>query len=171
MTHQAEEAAYDVIRRHNYTPPIDVRRVANDLGIEVQEQDLEPQISGLLVRNGSRAIIAINERHHRNRQRFSIAHEIGHFCLHQTQPVFIDAAPVAFHRDEVSSTGLDPLERQANAFAAALLMPEDSIRTLVNGEPVDAFDEIALQRLAAHFEVSTQALTIRLINLRLLASW
>ncbi len=62
------------------------------------------------------------------RQRFTIAHELGHFFLHRaSSTVFVDAAPI-FFRDESSSNGSQREEIEANAFAAELLMPEDAIR-------------------------------------------
>lgn len=170
MAGRSEKAAHALIKRHGYKPPIDVELVARDLGIEVQFQDLESNISGLLVLQDVRATIVVNERHHKNRQRFSIAHEIGHHELHRgTGQVFIDAAPV-FFRDNTSALGVSVQEIEANAFAAELLMPEKILRMLVR-EPFDAFDDIALRHLAAYFDVSAQALTIRLVNLDLMASW
>jgi Zn-dependent peptidase ImmA (M78 family) len=43
-----------------------------------------------------------------------------------------------------------------------------STRQMIRQNPFDAFDERAVQRLAARFEVSVQALTIRLTRLRLI---
>jgi Zn-dependent peptidase ImmA (M78 family) len=47
-------------------------------------------------------------------------------------------------------------------------MPEKQIREAINSQPIDAFDEGAVRRLAAQFAVSAQALTIRLTRLGLI---
>ena len=80
--------------------------------------------------------------------------------------LFVDAAPV-FFRDGQSATGVDGQEIEANAFAAELLMPESILRDLVGRQPIDVFDDAAVRRLASRFEVSPQALTIRLSRLGL----
>jgi len=62
-----------------------------------------------------------NDPHPLVRQRFSIAHEIGHFILHQKQgQLFIDKTYKVFLRDQLSSSGENIQEIQANQFAAAL---------------------------------------------------
>lgn len=170
MGGNAKDVAQRLLEEYGEHPPVNVRRLAEKLGIEVQDEDLEPHVSGLIVRQPERTVIAVNERHHPNRQRFTIAHELGHYMLHSGGSVFIDSSPVFFRREDVSSRGVNPEEIQANQFAAELLMPEQEIRELVR-EPIDAFDDIALRRLAAYFDVSIQAVTIRLVNLRLITSW
>jgi Zn-dependent peptidase ImmA (M78 family) len=114
-----------------------------------------------------RGVIGVDDKHHPNRQRFSIAHELGHFLLHpETGSVFMDRSPVLF-RDGRSSEGVNQQETDANAFAAELLMPEVDLRAQWDVRPVDAFDDMSVRRLAACFGVSAQALTIRLTNLDL----
>ena len=63
--------------------PVHLDRIARDLGVKIQYVDLGEDCSGVLVRSGNRAVIGVNEDHHSNRQRFSIAHEIAHFVLHR----------------------------------------------------------------------------------------
>jgi Zn-dependent peptidase ImmA (M78 family) len=75
-------------------------------------------------------VIGVNNNHHRNRQRFTIAHEIAHYRLHHVGKVFNDATPV-FFRDTTSAAGQSPQEIVANAFAAELLMPENKLRELL----------------------------------------
>jgi Zn-dependent peptidase ImmA (M78 family) len=89
-------------------------------------------------------------------RRFTLAHELGHWvcqCLEGTE------APVFCRAEEV---GLDPevkaLEREADAFAAELLMPEDEVRAAWGGDP-DA--------TAARFGVSGEAMRWRLSSLGL----
>src|SRR6266545_4791055 len=167
-TGHAAEAAQRLLEEHQYQIPIDVHQVARDLGLTVVEQDLEDQVSGVLVIRANGGTIGVNKNHHINRQRFTIAHECGHYRLHHTGKVFIDATPV-FFRDTTSAEGQSPQEIVANAFAAELLMPENKLREILREQPIDAFDENALRSVANQFEVSTQALTIRLTRLGLIS--
>jgi Zn-dependent peptidase ImmA (M78 family) len=165
----AAEAAQRLLEQHHYEIPIDVHQVARDLGLTVIERDLEDEVSGMLVVKRGVGTIVVNQNHHLNRQRFTIAHEIAHSELHREhtdKQVFIDATPV-FFRDTISTEGRSLQEIAANSFAAALLMPEEKLRELLRGQPIDAFDEVALRRLANLFGVSTQALTIRMTRLGL----
>jgi Zn-dependent peptidase ImmA (M78 family) len=166
---RAAEAAQRVLASHPYTLPIDVHQIAQDQGLTVIEQELEEHISGLLVIKDGKGTIAVNKSHHLNRQRFTVAHELGHYLLHGPGGgVFIDATPV-FFRDMISHEGRSLEEVAANTFAAELLMPRQQVMELLRQEPIDAFDDLALRRIANMFGVSAQALTIRLTKLNLIS--
>jgi Zn-dependent peptidase ImmA (M78 family) len=133
----------------------------------VVQQDVEDSVSGMPVIKDDRSVIGVNQNHHPNRRRFTIGHELGHYVLHRKNAkVFVDASPV-FFRDTTSSDGMQLQEIDANAFAAELLMPEDVVREYVGDQLVDVYDDATIRRLAARFEVSVQAVTIRLIRLGL----
>lgn len=150
------------------TPPVLVDVIARALGVELRYQPLEAHVSGVLVRRGGSVVIGVNSRHHPNRQRFTIAHELGHHLLHPDAPtVFVDGAFVHFRGDDITAPS-DARELEANAFAAALLMPEPHIRRDLRGQYIDAFDEAAVRGLAGRYGVSQQALTIRLMRLGLI---
>lgn len=162
------QEARQVLKRFGVNLPIDVEALIKEYGIAIRSQELEEAVSGILVIKEGRATIGVNENHHPNRQRFTLAHELGHFILHKSaSSVFVDASTI-FFRDGTSSDGSKIQEIEANAFAAELLMPEKQIREAINSQPLDAFDEGAVRRLAAQFEVSAQALTIRLTKLGLI---
>lgn len=85
------------------------------------------------------------------RNRFTIAHELGHVVLgHVTD----ERSP----KRDTTFTNDDPDERYANAFAAALLMPEKFVRKLYRSAR-------NIQELADAFGVSTAAMNFRLKNL------
>lgn len=151
------------------SPPIDVERLANSLGIHVVERaDLSIQgteVSGLLLRANGRSICVVNSDHHRNRQRFTIAHEIGHWHLHPVKGEYVDFA--VHRRDPQSSEGTNREEIEANAFAAELLMPEALVRRELPYPLNVAEDEETIRRVARRFRVSPQAMTHRLTNLDL----
>jgi Zn-dependent peptidase ImmA (M78 family) len=156
---------------------VDVERITTDLGIDVLYEALPTDTSAVLIRKpGGRQYIGINVYHSVTRQRFSIAHELGHARLH------FDAAPTTeleavidrplevMFRDGVASQGSDALEIDANAFAAELLMPADIVRTEFHdalNEAQDRAVDRAVEVMAERFAVSTQAMRYRLINLNL----
>ncbi len=95
------------------------------------------------------------------RQRFSVAHELGHLILNKRQHPeggFVESD--VFYRDQNSRTADNPTEIFANQFGAALLMPAQFVRTLVGQGKSDLV-------MAHDFGVSLSALTHRLSNLRL----
>ena len=170
---RAENAAHRLLQQMGIGehPPIDVRWIAKELGISILERPRLYKagygvISGLLLRREGRTICILNKDHASTRRRYSLAHEIGHFNLHPPEEAYIDVAA----RSDRSSDGTDPREIEANAFAAALLMPE---RTLCKQVPIPldiSFEDDAekVSQRAKKFNVSTMAMTYRLLNLGLL---
>ena len=148
--------------------PINVGRVARQLGVRVERADLGEDCSGVLVRNGDAAVIGVNYSHHPNRQRFTIAHELGHFVLHKGGKYIDKGMSTLQFRDAESSTGTQLEEREANQFAAALLMPADWVRREFEKHPFDLGDDEALNTMCRLFGVSSQAMSFRLVNLGLL---
>ncbi len=166
-----EERAIDLLREHKILkPPVDVEVIARKEGAKVVFQDLEPHVSAVLVQRDKTATIGVNALHHPNRQRFSVAHELGHYLMHADRPtVFVDEMLVHFRADATSQP-VDQRESEANAFAAALLMPGDWLKKDLRGQNIDAlFGDLPLEKLARRYRVSQQALSIRLMNLGLLA--
>lgn len=143
---------------------INVEQIAHSLGITVLYHPMEDD-SGILLVKDRKAVVVINDRHHENRKRFSLAHEIAHYLLHYTEGVEV------FHRDLKSSLGTTRIEIDANAFAGELLMPEADIRAWVESTHVDFLDDAFERDLADKARalgVSSQALGIRLERLGLL---
>ena len=112
-------------------------------------------------------IIGVNSLHHPNRQRFTIAHELGHLELHRemiTSNIHVDKNFPALMRDTTSATGTEQIEIQANQFAAELLMPRDLIDKAMEGKQFDIDDDGPIEELAKKFKVSKQALEYRIRN-------
>ena len=149
------------------TTPVPVEKVAAHLGIKVELADLGEECSAVLVRKGDRAVIGVNEDHHPNRRRFSIAHEIGHFVLHEGD-TYVDKGYRVNFRDLESGSGSKWEEMEANAFAAALLMPAKRVRDAFKQQPFELTSDDCLEMLAKMFKVSTQAMAYRLMNLQLI---
>ena len=149
------------------TIPVPVKQVAAQLGIKIELADLGEDCSAVLVRNGDRAVIGVNKDHPPNRQRFSIAHEIAHFWLHDGD-TYIDKGYRVHFRDLESGSGTKQEEMEANAFAAALLMPAKWVRDAFRQQPFELTGDDSLELLAKQFSVSTEAMTYRLMNLQLI---
>jgi Zn-dependent peptidase ImmA (M78 family) len=170
MTIKAQRAAQRILKSVGYSIPVDIKKIIESHKISIRSQPMEDNMSSMLVIKDGRAVIGVNQAHSSTRQRFSLAHELGHFLLHsKSTRVFLDASTI-FFRDELASEGSDIEEIEANNFAAELLMPASALRQIIRQQSLDAFDERAVQRLAAQFEVSVQALTIRLTRLNLISA-
>ncbi len=146
-------------------PPVPVERLARELGARLRFEPFEGEISGLLFRENGRIVIGVNALQQKARQRFTVAHELGHLVLHQHDPLHIDRHFRVRHRDEVSAQGIDRAEIEANAFAAALLMPRQMLEEDLREQALDLEDDDAVRRLAQRYRVSLQALILRLTNL------
>src|SRR5947207_3283212 len=89
--------------------PIDVETIANHFGLPVIKMELGDDVSAMLVTNPESSCIAVQESDSSVRQRFSIAHEIGHHYLrHQFEPgehVHVDRGNYISQRSPRSSTG------------------------------------------------------------------
>lgn len=155
---QAERlAALKVIERFQQQAPVDVGGVAAALEVNVFAEDLGKNVSGILRRDDklggkSGYVILVHTRHPLNRQRFTVAHELGHFVLHRDR---VNAADV-IEEDEFYRAFPGPVEREANEFADDLLMPW-SLINVITGDGVKD-----LPTMAERLGVSKQALAIRL---------
>jgi hypothetical protein len=151
-----------------------VVELAGTLGLQVHEEELLPYERGYLEKvpslgSSSGWVIRINKSDRAETKNFTVAHEVGHFVLHGARLAKLDVFDGRVNRSTEGSS--DPfsyledrdrqLEAEANAFAAALLMPLNLFRPAyerLNGNAV------ALARL---FFVSEAAVTRRIRELRL----
>lgn len=146
--------------------PVPVHDLARAVGAVVR---LEPttgeQISGMLYQPPSGPpIIGVNSLDSPRRQRFTIAHEIGHLLLHPPEEIHVDKGFVLAFRDDTSGNAVDYREIEANQFAAELLMPLSFLGSDVRRMQIDieSSDDDDIERLAARYEVSVRSMTIRL---------
>jgi Zn-dependent peptidase ImmA (M78 family) len=131
-------------------------------------EPLEGDLSGLLFREEGRTIIGVNTMHPKPRQRFTIAHELGHLELHEGYGIHVDHKfPIMRKRDGRSSQAVDFDEIEANGFAAELLMPAEMLERDLHDKDLDFEDDEMIRQLADRYHVSLQAMAIRLGNLRL----
>jgi hypothetical protein len=163
------------------TPPIDVHHLAEEVeGRDVQEHaDLTAvegapalpagvTLSGLLIPATRRVWVnALEAQRSGGRRRFTIAHELGHWCLHSSDA---DAHARFCRSDEVgvddeAAAAARAIEREANRFAAALLMPAELVRAEAPRHHLN------VKVLADRFGVSVPAMQVRLESLRLIPDY
>lgn len=148
------------------TVPVPVERIAKLRGIRVEYAPLDDELSGLAHIHDNVPIIGINALHAPNRQRFTLAHELAHVLLHQRElerAVHVDRG--SLRRDALAAEGVDPIEIEANAFAAELLMPTRLLISALERHPIDLEDDSAVSALAKRFRVSDAAMRYRLNSL------
>ena len=160
------QLAAGLLDQHNVSsPPVPVARIAKSLQIRIRFSPLDDELSGMIYVRRGVPIIGVNSLHHPNRQRFTVAHECGHFLLHKqaiAKEVHVDKAFPMLMRDSVSSLGVNDMEMEANFFAAELLMPVGLLREALDGDFIDIDEDIALAVLARSFKVSQSAMRYRL---------
>jgi len=74
-----------------WEPPVDVDRIAKELGLVLVKTDLPDDVSGRLIREDGSNTVGINRNHTVNRQRFTLSHEVGHFRLHRGRHLIVDS--------------------------------------------------------------------------------
>lgn len=149
-------------------PSVPVERVAKHLGIQVRYSPLDDEMSGMIYIKDDVPIIGVNALHHPNRQRFTIAHEIGHFVLHRellTGQIHVDHQFPILMRDAEAALGTSDIEIEANNFAAELLVPEAMLVQAIGNKASDIDDDGPVVELAAKFKVSKQMMGFRIRNL------
>ena len=116
----AQEQAMLLLKRYKFDkPPIYPEKIAQDLGIRIFLADLENNIGGYY--DFKEKKIFINRNDTPQRQRFTIAHELGHYFLH-SEFIQTDEYQQKELRREIAN---DPKELEANTFASHLLMPSN----------------------------------------------
>lgn len=119
--------------------------------LDLAYEDLGDADAYIMKLNDSRFKIAINSRHHKNRQRFSMAHEYAHYQLHRehigTKP---EGERILFRNAERNS-----IEYQANRVAAQILMPDEEFVDFVKRANGD------VRAIATIFDVSPEAVRVR----------
>lgn len=139
--------------------PVPVEKLAALANAEIRFRAMADELGSGSVQwqPDGRAIIGVNASHSQSRQRFTIAHELGHLSLHGDAEYHFDQK--ILYRNDVSSRATDEAEIEANQFAAELLMPEPLLSKDVDGLELD---DVEIEQLARKYQVSVQAMTIRL---------
>lgn len=176
---EPERAAASLLERFEVSgPPVPVEEIARGLDYRVVYETLPSDTSSLLIREpDGRQVIGINNMHAARRQRFSLAHELGHALLHikpgtdATSAAVVSRPLEVLYRDGLASQGTNRIEIDANQFAATLLMPEQFVKEHFLAQWRSGSRpglDLVIDDLADEFEVSSQAMRFRLVNLSLI---
>ncbi|KGS37196.1 ImmA/IrrE family metallo-endopeptidase [Burkholderia pseudomallei] len=158
----AEQVADKIVRDEGLTLPIDVLSLATSRGIHVIAKPVSAQgVSGMLIRSGEQFAIAY-ATHIRSEgfQRFSIAHELGHYFLEGHPEAVFRGGDI--HESRAGFYSPDQYELEADHFAASLLMPSHLFDAVV-GRYADGLE--AIKGLADSCETSLTASAIRYAQL------
>lgn len=151
-----------VAERHNISLfPFDVEALVSKLGIIILKEDGEEDFSGCIEqRSDGQYYLSVNKYHNVRRQRFTMAHELGHYILHRNRLNEIGRETILMREP----TALTQVEREANDFASELLVPKAVLDSQINR----GMNQI--EDLADFFQVSVPALKYRAIRLGYLRS-
>jgi Zn-dependent peptidase ImmA (M78 family)/DNA-binding XRE family transcriptional regulator len=142
-----------------FDPPVNMDEVCQALGVPIYMQAMADPLSAAVMTIGEGAFaIGVNATHHKQRRRFSIAHELGHAVLRHEASYYLEYSV----QDAWEPPGYRYLdEREANGFAAALLMDERWLRE----DFAQGLRDVS--ELAERYEVSPAAMGFRLTNVGL----
>ena len=142
-------------------PPIDINVILQSLGINLLPYDFPEKVSAVLLKDHNMLVVGVNKTHHPNRQRFSIAHEIGHYSLGHYRDIFIDMEAISQGRFDICDEQHNKVqEQEANHFAGELLIPSSMLKK-------DFSDMGNVDQIARAYRVSKEALWIKLLKLKL----
>ncbi len=158
-----QESLYKAFNEALKQPPVDLGALCAKINVELVKIPMDPLVSGMLEpKTNGEYKITVNSNISSSRQRFTIAHELGHLALHRDligkgldDRAMRSSTPGCYDNTLITRTH----ETEANQFAAALLMPKDAV--LKEALRLDK----NILALANHFEVSESAMTIRLSTL------
>jgi len=151
---------FEIVKRHSANVPVRLGALAEELGIVVRVSTLPHGKSGQIAPSkeaSSGYTIKVNRHESKNRQRFTLAHEIAHFLLHKDKIGSGIYDSVLYRADGITNRE----EVEANQLAAEIIMPASAIRDRMqnfNG----VLDEDAVSVFSSEFRVSSRAMEIRL---------
>jgi len=155
-----------------YEPPVPIKIIAANCGARVLPYELGEEVSGILVYENNKGTIGFNSSNHKVRQRFTIAHELGHMIYHvrdNGKELFVDKDfIIKFRSDKEYTPKEKKQEREANAFAASILMPRDFIFREIKKPFYTGLNETeVIEEFARLFDVSVPAMTYRFADLNI----
>lgn len=155
LLENTEKIAQSVLNRvfkNEIVYPVDVNIIADDFDIPVYSQKLDDNLAGCFISETGKSAIVINSKDPMTRQRFTLAHELGHFISYKFQE---KVGSIFDERGALASLGTDSEEIFANKFAAEILMPKEEFLEQMkkfNGD---------INKVSEYFNVSKYAIEIR----------
>lgn len=165
LTFEIEEYIHELTTGLYKGYELQIEEVCKKLNLKYFVADFEDNISGAIIKDNDSDTysIYVNRKHPRNRQRFTVAHEIGHYISYlknsyskeelKSNGGFEDQA-ISYRQEGIQSNA----ETEANLIAAELLMPRKMVDKLIG-------EGLTPEEMAELFFVSPSAMTIRLKDL------
>ena len=176
MIEYKELSPYELLEKLKITTvPIDPFIIAETMGVDVKKDIIIDKLTydGEIYLNEKthKPEIWINPTNSTNRQKFTMAHEIGHLVYDLLTDID-NFKPIHDNYKTLRRDGSqNPIERRANDYAAKLLMPKNLVleigQELIEKYNIQTKEEITI-KLAEEFEVSQDAMKWRLVNLGLI---
>ena len=156
---RAEHGA--ILDKYLSSYPVKLGNLARELGVgAIKVSSMRTGVSGQIMKEDGDYIIRVNRNEARERQRFTIAHELAHYLLHRD---VIDHSPDGITDNVLYRSGApQQIEFQANRLAADLVMPMDLVQKKLDDDFGGIVTEATIESLAASFQVSKAAMEIRL---------
>ena len=183
---EIEKLAMEIVQKYNITenPGANLQVIANGEGIELLAYpDWEDHICGRFLYVEETPTIFYNADHGKNRQAFTIAHELGHYFLKHLDDVEPEVVCLERDFEEMDDVSDEKAEREAEAnfFAACLLLPFNLLQPVfdnfmekigsrkplyVDNQPCNFLDyKKCIYTIQLYFLASELAIRYRLINL------
>ena len=162
------KSAFELLQHYNIelTPPIDISLLLEQIGISVISKDFAEiedisgydrgAILGAAISKDEDLAIFYRKQDTYNRKIFTVAHELGHCCLHS------DSLKISHIEFRTTNTYKDIREQEVNIFAGELLIPETVLMPIYNKYILPS-----LKELSKIFCVSTNVMAARLEYLNL----
>jgi Zn-dependent peptidase ImmA (M78 family) len=150
-----------IISSYAHEYPVKLGSLARELGIHsVKVTGMKTGVSGQITREDGKYVIRVNRNESRERQRFTIAHELAHYLLHRS---IIDKSPDGITDNVLYRSGEpETVEFEANRLAAHLVMPSELIKKVLAEDFGGIVTADTIESLAVRFEVSKAAMEIQL---------
>lgn len=135
---QMERLVSSYLNKNNITltPPVDIFRLATDLGFDVRAAALPREVDGMILVDEtaerladfrSNKVIAYNSSSDINKKKFIVAHELAHYISQKSKANGKSQQIIVAARDLVGNSSRNSKEQRMDYMAAALLMPRDDI--------------------------------------------
>lgn len=156
----AKDTARKVLKDHKLTSiPTDLKKIFDKLGLQFIELEDPTDIDGAIIEiDGKPRIAVLNKSKSISRQRFTLAHELGHIFLSHNKRDFYEIVENESEvPDSPSEKAKPPKEIEADVFASELLIPYHQLK-----KHQDSVND--LENISKLFQVSKDAMSIAIAN-------
>lgn len=155
--HRISEGEKRIIMKYQNDLPVKLGLIAKEFGIEVKRATLSANISGQIKETDGKVTVKINRHDTKERQRYTLAHEISHFLLHRDLLLEGITDDVLYRSSQSSA-----IEKEADRLAADIVMPMHKVESLMKKYSREKKGALLIEALADELGVSTTALGYRI---------